>query len=200
MLFILSLIVRALTRLLVLSRADDATKDLEILILRHQLRVLRRKAGRPRFTALDRALLAAASRVLPRERWGSFLVTPQTLLRWRRTLVRWKWTYRKGRKPGRPPIDPEIAQLILRLARENSRWGCVRICGGAPQARHPGGRHDDQDPAATTRPGSCATTLRAHLDAVPQSAGRRDRGPRLLHGGDDPAQDAVRAVLRPAQH
>ncbi len=129
MLFLLSLTARVLTRLLVLRRADDSTKDLEILVLRHQLRVLRRKAGRPKFTPLDRALLAAASRALPRDRWTSFLVTPQTLLRWHRTLVRWKWTYRKARKPGRPPIDPEIAALVLRMARENPRWGCVRICG-----------------------------------------------------------------------
>ena len=130
MLFMLWLTARLLTRLLVLPNADDGTKDLEILVLRHQLRVLRRKTGRPRLTAGDRVLLAAASRVLPRQRWASsFLVTPQTLLRWHRTLVRRKWTYGKERTPGRPPIDPQTAALILRIARENSRWGCVRICG-----------------------------------------------------------------------
>ena len=91
--------------------------------------MLRRKTGRPKFTAGDRVLLAAASRVLPRQRWASFLVTPQTLLRWHRTLVRRKWTFQKARKPGRPPIDPQTAELILRMARENARWGCVRICG-----------------------------------------------------------------------
>ena len=68
MVFVLWLIVRLLTRLLVLSDANDGTKDLEILVLRHQLRVLRRKSGRPKFTARDRVLLAAASRVLPRQR------------------------------------------------------------------------------------------------------------------------------------
>src|SRR6266567_4348188 len=129
MLFMLWLTVRVLTRLLVLPNGDDGTKDLEILVLRHQLRVLRRKAGRPKFTARDRILLAATSRALPRERWASFLVTPQTLLRWHRTLVRRKWTFQKARKPGRPPIDPQTAALILRMARENARWGCVRICG-----------------------------------------------------------------------
>jgi putative transposase len=129
MLFLLWLTVRLLTRLLVLPNADDGAKDLEILVLRQQLRVLRRKTGRPRFTAGDRVLLAAASRVLPRERWASFLVTPQTLLRWHRTLVRRKWTYGKERTPGRPPIDPQVAELILRMARENARWGCVRIFG-----------------------------------------------------------------------
>jgi transposase InsO family protein len=129
MLFVLWLTVRLLTRLLVLPNADDDSKDLEILVLRHQLRVLRRKTGRPKFTAADRILLAAASRVLPRQRWASFLVTPQTLLRWHRMLVRRKWTYQKTRKPGRPPIDSQIAELIVRMARENARWGCLRICG-----------------------------------------------------------------------
>jgi len=123
------LTVRLLTRLLVFPNTGDGAKDLEILVLRHQLRVLRRKTGRPKFTARDRILLAAASRALPRQRWASFLVTPQTLLRWHRTLVRCKWTYGKERTPGRPPIDPQIAALIVRMARENARWGCMRICG-----------------------------------------------------------------------
>jgi len=128
MLFILWLIVCLLTRLLILPNADGGTKDLEILVLRQQLQVLRRKTGRPRFTARDRVLLAAG-RVLPRQRWASFVVTPQTLLRWHRMLVRRKWTYAKGRTPGRPPIDPQTVDLVLGMARENSRWGCVRICG-----------------------------------------------------------------------
>jgi putative transposase len=129
MLFVLWLTVRLLARMLVLPNADDGAKDLEILVLRHQLRVLRRKTGRPKFSAGDRVLLAAASRALPRQQWASFLVTPQTLLRWHRTLVRRKWTYSKERTPGRPPIDPQTAALILRMARENARWGCMRICG-----------------------------------------------------------------------
>jgi hypothetical protein len=100
------LIVRVFAGLLVLQGSGDGAKDLEILVLRHQLRVLRRKTRRHRFTILDRVLLAAASRAIPRDRWASFLVTPQTLLRWHRELVRRKWTYRKDRRPGRPHIDP----------------------------------------------------------------------------------------------
>jgi transposase InsO family protein len=91
--------------------------------------VLRRTSGPPRLRRLDRVLLAAASRALPRDRWVAFLVTPATLLRWHRELVRRKWTYRRTGRPGRPPINPDVRQLILRLARENPRWGCVRIEG-----------------------------------------------------------------------
>lgn len=78
MLFILSFVARALARL-VASSADDGSKDVEILVLRHQLKVLRRQVGRPRLRPVDRALLAAAARALPRDRWSSFMVTPQTL-------------------------------------------------------------------------------------------------------------------------
>ena len=129
---LLYLVVRALVRLLVRSGRpdrDDGAKDLEILVLRHQLRVLQRTAGRPQLRTVDRVLLAAASRAIPRDRWVAFLVTPATLLRWHRELVRRKWTYRKTGRPGRPPIDAELRALILRLARENPRWGCVRVQG-----------------------------------------------------------------------
>jgi putative transposase len=201
MLFVLWLTVRLLTRLVVLPNADDDTKDLEILVLRHQLRVLRRKTGRPRFTVANRVLLAAASLALPRQRWASsFLVSPQTLLRWHRTLVRRKWTYGKERTPGRPPIDPQTAALILRMPRDNSRWGCGADLRRAAQARHPGGFHNHQDTAATTRPRPSAATHRADVDAVSSSAGRGDRGLRLLYGGNHPAQDVVCAVLHSPQH
>lgn len=125
--FLLYLIARALARLVAGSR-DDGSKDIEILVLRHQVKVLRRRTGRPRLRVMDRVLLAAAARVLPRDRWASFMVTPQTLLRWHRELVRRKWTYR-ARRTGRPPLDSEIKDLILRMAKENPRWGCVRIQG-----------------------------------------------------------------------
>src|SRR5674476_763950 len=126
------LVARTLVRLLVgggQRDRDDGAKDLEVLVLRHQLRVLQRTAGRPKLRPVDRVLLAAASRAIPRDRWVAFLVTPPTLLRWHRALVRRKWTYRRAGRLGRPPIDAELRALILRLARENSRWGCVRIQG-----------------------------------------------------------------------
>ncbi|MDQ6795332.1 MAG: hypothetical protein M3067_11050, partial [Chloroflexota bacterium] len=128
---LLYLVVRALVRLLASGGPGraDRSRDLELLVLRHQLRVLQRTAGPARLRAIDRVLLAAASQVIPRDRWVAFLVTPATLLRWHRELVRRKWTYRRTGRPGRPPIDAATRELILRLARENPRWGCVRIEG-----------------------------------------------------------------------
>src|SRR6266542_5518733 len=107
------------------ARSSVSALEIENAVLRHQLGVLRRKAGRPRFRRMDRVMLAAASRFLPRDRWSCLLVTPQTLLRWHRELVRRKWTYR-WRAPGRPPLDAETTKLIIHLGRGNPRWGCVR--------------------------------------------------------------------------
>ena len=115
-------------QLLVRVARGDAAKDLEILVLRHQLSVLRRQTPRPRLQPADRALLAAVSRVLPRSRWSCFLVQPETLLRWHRRLVAGAWTY-PHRQTGRPPLDPDVQQLIVRLATENPRWGYQRIKG-----------------------------------------------------------------------
>ena len=122
MLSLLYLVVRALVGLLVSAGQPgraDGSKDLEILVLRHQLRVLQRTSGPLKLRAIDRVLLAAASRVIAPDRWVAFLVTPATLLRWHRELVRRKWTYRKTGRPCRPPIDAAIRELILRLARDN---------------------------------------------------------------------------------
>jgi hypothetical protein len=98
------------------------------MVLRHQVAILRRGGKRPQYTTADRALLAAVSRLLPTERWACFAVSPQTLRRWHRTLLRGD-RRRRGRRPGRPPLAAETRSLILRLARENPRWGYVRIQG-----------------------------------------------------------------------
>ena len=104
-------------------------RDIELTVLRHQLRVLKRQVGKPRLRRRDRLFMAALAGVLPRARWSSFLVSPQTLLRWHRELVRRKWTYRRRPAGGRPPITAEIRALILRMGRENPRWGCIRFRG-----------------------------------------------------------------------
>jgi putative transposase len=113
---------------LLLARSDRS-KELELLVLRHELSIMRRQARRPQLTESDRLLLAAAlSRVIPRRSWHAFFVTPETLLRWHRRIIARRWTYPQ-RRPGRPPIDEAVRGLILRLARENSHWGYIRIVG-----------------------------------------------------------------------
>jgi putative transposase len=103
-------------------------KEREIVVLRHELAVLRRQVSRPRLDERDRVFLAAASRLLNGKSQHSFIVRPDTLLGWHRQLVRRRWTY-AGRRPGRPSVSEAIHGLLLRLARENPRWGYQRIVG-----------------------------------------------------------------------
>jgi putative transposase len=124
----LYLIVCRLLALLVLLARGDRSKELEIVVLRHELAILRRQVGRPRFEPSDRLLLAGLSRVAPRRSWSVFPVRPETLLRWHRRLIARRWTY-PHRRPGRPPMEREVRELIVRLARENTGWGYVRIVG-----------------------------------------------------------------------
>jgi putative transposase len=124
----LYILVCRLLELIVLVGRSDRAKELEILVLGHELSILRRQAGRARFEAHDRVLLAAFSRMLPRRSWNAFSVRPETLLHWHRRLVARRWTY-AHRRPGRPPIGCEVRELILRLARENPSWGYQRIVG-----------------------------------------------------------------------
>jgi putative transposase len=119
---------RRLFELVVLLARRERSKEIEMLVLRHELSILKRQVRRPQLAPKDRLLLAALSRVLPRRSWAVFLVTPQTLLRWHRQLVAKHWTYPHTR-PGRPPVDKAARELILRLARENASWGYVRIVG-----------------------------------------------------------------------
>jgi len=101
------------------------------MVLRHQVRILERQLNaRVAYRPVDRAILAALSRLVPRRRWRSFLATPETLLCWHRELSGRKWRrWRSTRGPGRPPINDELVELIVRLAQENRCWGCVRIQG-----------------------------------------------------------------------
>ena len=123
------LLVRRVLGLVGLGRSADA-RDVEMAVLRRQLAVLRRQVARPRYAPSDRLVLAMLARLLPRERWSAFLVTPATLVRWHRELVRRRWTYPRRRARQRGLAEATV-QLVLRLARENPRWGYVRIAGEA---------------------------------------------------------------------
>jgi hypothetical protein len=116
-----------LESLLLLGRSEQR-KEMEILLLRHELQVVRRQVARPRLRAADHVLLAALSQALPRLRRHSLLVQPATLLRWHRELVRRRWSF-PARRPGRPPMLGQARQLVLRLAAENRGWGYTRIHG-----------------------------------------------------------------------
>ena len=124
---LLYLIFRQLLGWLVLLARRSATNNAELLVLRHEVAVLRRQVVQPRLDWADRAVLVGLARLLPRPSWNRVFVRPDTLLRWHQDLVRRRWSYPHRR--GRPGVAPEVRALVLRLARENPTWGYRRIHG-----------------------------------------------------------------------
>jgi transposase InsO family protein len=124
------LLARCLLHCLVVRGRRKASKDAELLVLRHENAVLRRQVGRVRYQPGDRLWLAALSRLIPRRRWGEmFAVTPATLLAWHRRLVARKWDYASRRRPGRPSTAAAIRKLVIRIATDNPSWGHRRVQG-----------------------------------------------------------------------
>jgi transposase len=117
-----------LLQLIVLLCRSERSKELEILLLRHELAILRRQPRRAPVRPVDRAIFAALARAVPRSAWSGLSVSPSTLLRWHRQLVSRRWTY-PHRTPGRPALDRRVQALVVQLARENPSWGYRRIVG-----------------------------------------------------------------------
>src|SRR6266566_2677230 len=167
-------ILGAVLRMMVLMVPASSFGRSAEVVLRHELGILRRQISRPRFRRRDRMFLAAASRLLERSSWRSFLVTPQTLLRWHRELVRRKWTYRRTGRPGRPPIASDVRDLVVRLAKENPRWGYRRTHG---ELRKLGLRISATSIRTILRAGGlhpCPTARWSELAAIPQDSSERD--------------------------
>jgi hypothetical protein len=159
---LIRLIYRSLATLLswlALSARSSASTNAEILILRHEVAVLRRSNPKPRINWADRALLAALAQILPKALRAHRIVTPATLLRWHRRLVTKKWTQPKA--PGRPPLAGELTELIVKLARDNPCWGVVRVQGELRRLGHRIGA------------GTIRKILRSHR--IPPPAARDDR-------------------------
>ena len=164
------MVLRWVLQLATLRLRSPEFTELEIVVLRHALAILRRRSRRPAMTWSDRCVLAAASRLLPRARWPSFIITPGTLLRWHRRLVAQRWTY--PRRAGRPPIRREIHALVVRLARDNPRWGYHRLVRRTEGSRRRALGHDRAHMAASggSRTGRHArrpdvARVRAHASA-----------------------------------
>jgi len=188
--------------LLVLGGRGEAAKDVELLVLRHEVTVLRRQVSRPRLEAKDRMPLAARSRVLPGPLWRSRIVSAATLLRWHRGLVARRWRYRRVQATagGRPPVGAAIRALVVRLAGEKAELGTSSHPRGAGQCRPPSCTSDGVEHPAPGRSGPRPASGRTRLACVVPRAGKNDAGVRLVHRRHGVAAPNLRAVRPRDRH
>jgi putative transposase len=156
----------AMLRLLVGRRRSSLANEIELLVLRHQVAVLRRQLPRPSVQAADRAFLAALTRVLPSSRRRRLIVTPQTLLRWHRELVRRRWT-QPNLRSGRPPVERRVRELVLRLGTGESALGVPEDRWRAAEAGHPCLAEHCPPAAPGSGTEACAAADRAKLAGLP---------------------------------
>ena len=191
------ILYRFLASLARLTVRSGRSKDLEIIVLRHQLAVLRRQINRPEFTDADQSLLGAIAAALPRPSRAGWLVTPDTLLRWHRRRIARHWT-QPQRPPGRPSTSAKLRRLALRLAAENPTWRYRRIHGGLRGLGHTIAAStvwgDPQQRRNRPRP----HTLQSHLVGVPAVPGRRRL--RLRHHRQRHAAQVLPAVVHRHPH
>src|SRR5665213_736739 len=165
-------VVGRLLSLIVLRGRGDASKDVELVLLRHEISVLRRQLPRPRLEPADRLIMAAFARRLPRSLWKFQIVSPSTLLRWHRELLARKWTYpHTSRSLGRPPTRAAVRVLVLRFARENPTWGHRRIHGELVTLGHTLSAATVGEHLDPRWPGPGAATDRTDMAGVLPSAG-----------------------------
>ena len=169
--------------------------EAELLLLRHQLRVVRRQVKRPQLNTADRTIMAALSQLVNRPALVGMLVQPETVLGWHRELVRKKWAaFGRRRGPGRPGLDPEIQHLILQMAKGNPRWGCVRVRGELHNSL-PGLGGGDSQVAMPEQDRAGTVEIAADLEGVPASTGLGDRADRFLKRGYRVSEAALRPLI-----
>jgi putative transposase len=181
---------------------SSAAKDAELLVLRHEVAVLRRQHPKPNLDWADRAVLAALARLLPRQPRAARLVTPATLLRWHRRLVCWRWTY--PRRGGRPPVGARLAMLIEGPARENPGWGYQPIQGELPGLGHRAGASTVSSVPGRVKappaPHRDRTTWRQFLRAPPARCWRVILPPRRCRHPHTPVRILRDRDRHPARH